>query len=164
MAAGGKPELAVTFDASDFHRLFGKSSQVGPVLRAALRKRIRVAANTAADAARTEARGTPGTVAKAAHHTGLRDRIAAAIVVKIMTGIKSGVTISASSSKMPAGQATLVRGWEAAKGFRHRLFGDPDHWYTQKGRPYFRAPIYGRRATVQAAVEAAMADAIASLK
>ena len=148
-------------DVSELKRLFDKSSQVDKKLMTALRRNIRVAGEKAADASRREV--DSGGASK----TGLRLAIAAGIKVKVMTGVRAGVTIVASSAQMPAGKSSLVRAWEigsgSAKGWRHPVFGQ-DVWVTQTGHPYFAKTIYDQRDSVRAAVEAAMVEAADSLK
>jgi hypothetical protein len=151
-------------DTTEFKRLFARSSQVEPKLRAALRKNIRGAANEAARAVKSELQQPGGTQSSHPKHTGLRARIAAGVQVKVMTGARAGVTIVASSRAMKADEATLVRAWEASGGWRHPVFGDRGAWATQKGRPYFRHTITARQNAVRAAVEAAMREAAESLK
>lgn len=165
--AGATP-VAVKADVEQFRRLLGKSSDIDKKLKTALRRNIRQAAGVAAEAAKSEVANTQGgTVSATPQHKGLRAAIASGITVKVMTGARAGVTIVASSSKMPAGQESLVRAWEigqgSAKGWRHPVFGT-DAWTTQKGHPYFAKPIFDRKDTIRKAVEDAMAEALKSLE
>lgn len=152
MAASGGAGVTVRADVTEFRRLFDKSSQVDKKLKTALRKNIRQAAGQAADAVKAEVGSGP-----------LRSAIAAGIQVKVMTGARAGVTIVASSKAMGPGQESLVRAWESSKGWRHPVFGG-DTWVQQHGHPYFRRTIESHRDQVRAAVENAMAEAVASLK
>jgi hypothetical protein len=156
--AAGDAQIDVRVDVTEFRRLFGRSSQVDKKLKTALRKNIRLAAERVADDARREVDSG------GASATGLRMGIAAGIKVKVMTGSRAGVTIIASSAQMPDGKQSLVRAWEARKGWRHPVFGNTAAWVTQQGHPFFRDPIYIRRNDIRTAVEAAMVEAVASLK
>ena len=151
-AVTGSP-VTVRADVTEFRRLFDKSSQVEAKLRTALRRNIRQAAGGAADAVRAEVgQGT------------LRSGIGAGVKVKVMTGTRAGVTIVASSSRMPAGKQSLVRAWTGRKGWRHPVYGTGS-WVRQVGNPgFFDRPITARKPQIRAAVEAAMTEAAQSLK
>lgn len=156
------PEVRV--DASDFKRLFGKSSQVEKKLQTALRRNIRRVAGEAAAAVKTEVVSHPGrTVGRRRQHKGLRSNIAAGVAVKVMTGNRSGVAIVASSKALPAGDKSMLYAWQSKKGWRHPVFGT-DKWVAQQGRPYFVGPILARQPRIRAAVEEAMQEAAQSLK
>lgn len=175
-----------TVDTKDFRELFARSSQVEPRLRTALRRRIRDAAKGVAEDVKTEAlqpgegvgkKGgwTPRTVrtktgtrvrlerrydysAGRGRSTGLRQNIADAVKVGILTGnARSGVRIATNG--------TLAGAWQARRGWRHPVFDDRVAWVQQKGRPgYFYGTVWAGRDHVRGAVEAAMQDAIDSLK
>lgn len=145
--------IAVRVESADFQRLFGKSSEVEKTLKTALRRNIRVAGQAAAGAVRAEVGSS----------SGLRGAIAAGIGLKVMTGKRAGVAVVASAKAMGPGQASLVRGWESKKGWRHPVFGK-DEWIVQHGRPFFRRTILAQQPQVRAAVEAAMGEAVESLK
>jgi hypothetical protein len=192
--AAGAHSITTHADTASFRRLFEKSSQVEGKLKTALRRNIRIAAETLADAARLEVTNSPGgTVSAKPHHKGLRLAIAAGIKVKVMTGARAGVTIVAGTSQMPAGEESLVRAWEGSKGWRHPVFGTDKQiaaftakqkithargghgrawtWTRQGagpplqlGHPYFAKPIYDGRSAVTTAVEAAMREAAQSLE
>ena len=148
-------------EAQAFRDLFGKSSQVEPKLKAALRKRMKAAADTAAADVRAEVRKAPPSNGRG-RSRGTRAGIAAGIAVTISASpTKVGVAIQASSKKLPDAQRAMVRAYNKPV-FRHRVFGS-DTWVQQKGRPYFERPIAARRADVEEAVKAAMFDAIESL-
>jgi hypothetical protein len=185
----GAASIDVHADVAEFKRLFDKSSQVDKVLKTALRKNIHIAGEKAADVARLEVSGTAGgTVSPHPRHTGLRLAIASGIKVKVMTGNRAGVTITAATSQMPKGKESLVRGWAGRKGWRHPTFQREDAqaggkslrrrltrlatgahgadkvWVTQVGNPgYFSDSIYEQRDHVREAVEKAMKDAADSL-
>lgn len=148
-------------DAEQFRALFGKTSQVEPKLKAALRKRMKAAADLAAADVRSEVTKAPRSHGRGSR--GLRKGIAAGIKVTISASpTKVGVAIQATSSKMPlTDMKPLVRAYNKPT-FRHPVFGTGT-WVQQPGRPYFKKPIEARQGDVQAAVEAAMRDAIESL-
>lgn len=175
-----------TVDTKDFRVLFARSSQVEPKLRTALRRRIRDAAKGVAEDVKAEAlkpgegvgtkdgwtprivRTKKGTrvrmerryaySAGRGRSTGLRQNIAGAVKVGILTGnARSGVRITTN--------APLAGAWQARRGWRHPVFGDREAWVQQKGRPdYFYGTVWGGRDRVKTAVEAAMKDAADSLK
>lgn len=148
-------------EAQMFRDLFGKSSEVEPKLRAALRKKMKAAADQAANDVRAEVRKAPLSRGSA-RSTGLRDGIAAGVRVTISASpTKVGVSVEATSSKLPESQRALVRAYNKPV-FRHRVFGS-DRWVQQKGRPYFEGPIERRANDVEEAVKSAMFEAIQSL-
>ena len=181
-SSAGSPPLTVKADVAQFKRLFDKSSQVDKKLKTALRRNIRQAAGVAAAEVKAAAMQPGGTVSAHPHHTGLRAKVAAGVSVKVMTGNRAGVTIVASARAMSEKEKSLVRAWEAEKGWRHPTFrkasrsaraalrlsrgghGASHQWVTQKGNPYFRKTITDRRDDVRLAVEKAMAEAAESLK
>lgn len=148
-------------EAQAFRDLFGKSSQVEPKLKAALRKRMKAAADEAANDVRAEVRKPP--VSRGSGRSrGLRAGIASGIKVTISASpTKVGVAIQATSSKLPEAQRAMVKAYNKPS-FRHRVFGS-DTFVAQKGRPYFERPIAARAHHVEQAVLAAMYDATESL-
>jgi hypothetical protein len=157
MPAASQRELfALDTNVNDFHTLFARSSQVPEKLRAGLRKNIRTAAQVAADAAKREVLQPPLHAGSSPRHTGLRQQIADNIKVSVITSAGSpGVVIRS--------RGFLSRAYDAAKGWRHPVFGDTAIWATTYGRPYFRDVIGTYRGRVTKAVLDAMQDAIAGL-
>lgn len=150
----------LSVESRAFNALFGKTSEVEPKLKAALRKRLKAAADQAAADVRAEVLQAPRSHGRAGSR-GLRKGIAAGVKVTLSTSsTKSGVAIQATGSKLPPDQRRLVRAYNKPK-FRHRVFGGP--WVEQAGRPYFTKPIEARQGDIQTAVLAAMKDAIDSL-
>lgn len=155
--AGRRPLSA---DAEQFRALFGKTSEVEPKLKAALRKRMKAAADLAAADVRSEVTKAPRSHGRGTR--GLRKGIAAGVKVTISASpTKVGVAIQATGSKLPADMRALVRAYNKPT-FRHPVFGGST-WVLQVGRPYFKKPIEDRQGDVQAAVEAAMREAVESL-
>lgn len=148
-------------EAQQFNALFGKTSQVDVKLKAALRKRMKTAADQAAADVRAEVMKTPRSKGRG-RSRGLRRGIAAGVKVTLSTSsTKSGVVIQATGGKLPPDMRRLVRAYNKPK-FRHPVFGTGE-WVEQAGRPYFAAPIEARQGDVQAAVLAAMQDAVDSI-
>jgi hypothetical protein len=154
-----------TVDTKDFRTLFARSSKVEPKLRTALRRRIRDAAKGVAEDVKAEALkpgegvGTKaGWTPRIVRTTGLRQNIAGAVKVGILTGnARSGVRITTN--------APLAGAWQARRGWRHPVFDDRDTWVQQKGRPdYFYGTVWDGRDQVKSAVESAMQEAADSLK
>lgn len=158
-----------TVDTKDFRTLFARSSKVEPKLRTALRRRIRDAAKGVAEDVKaealkpgegvgTKAGWTPRIVRTKKGTTGLRQNIAGAVKVGILTGnSRSGVRITTN--------APLAGAWQARRGWRHPVFDDRDTWVQQKGRPdYFYGTVWDGRDQVKSAVESAMQEAADSLK
>lgn len=144
-------------NVDDFRRLAGKSSTLPPVLKRKLRAAIRAAALVASDDSRTTIDdGEPS-------KTGLRMAIAAGIHVVIMTGNIAGAKIVGDLKQMPDGKRPMVRAMNKVS-FRHPVYGDASVWVVQDGRPYFGTVIDKHREEITAAVERAMADALATLK
>ena len=144
-----------TVNVDDFRRLAGKTSELEPRLKRELRASIRLAAERAADDARTTIDNGPST-------TGLRMAIAQGIRVTVMTGNTAGIRITTAVSQMPEGKQKLVRAMDK-QSFRHPIFGT-DGWVEQSGRPYFASVIYKHREDVSQEIQAAMQRALDSLK
>lgn len=146
-------DLNVSIDAAQFRALVGKSSALEPKLKAALRRKIREAAEPAADAVRVSVM----TGRRVKVDRGMRAKIAASVRTNIITATSrsAGVRITAS--------APLAVAWESTS-WRHPVFGH-QVWAKQTGRPgWFREPIWQRREQVRQGVEAAMREALDALK
>jgi hypothetical protein len=151
-------------DTAEFRALVGKTSQLDPALKRALRKQLKRAAEPAAEDVRQVVLLPPESSGNGPS-TGLRQGIAEGITVALMTGKKAGVAIRATTRALPEKQKTLVRAYGARKGWRHPTFGNTEQWRTQLGRPdYFGGTIYAHREQVTDAVEKAMAEALETLR
>jgi hypothetical protein len=84
-----------------------------------------------ADVAKGRVLGLP--TPRNAGHTGLRSKVAAGVHVERQgTG---GVRVQTS---MPtASEGIIPRGLDRAKGWRHPLFGDKNHWFSNPGYDWF---------------------------
>ena len=96
-----------------------------------LRESIVDDAENLADVARSRVLGLP--TPRNAGHTGLRAKVAAGVHVERQgTG---GVRVQTS---MPtASEGIIPRGLDRVKGWRHPLFGDKNHWYSNPGYDWF---------------------------
>jgi len=160
----------MSVDAWQFSRLFDKTSQVDPKLRAALRRRLRRLANEAAREVQYEALKPGRTQAHgASRHADrgfLRAGIAGGVKVQMPTSSKSkrvGVFIKATGAALPASQRPMVRRWNRDKGFRHPVYGHRDRWVKQYGHPYFQAVLDAKAPGLAREVRAAMDEALTSL-
>lgn len=161
--ASGPKAVDVSVDAADFARLLGRTSQLDPALKKALRKRVREAGVEAANASKDEVQKAPLQRGKRPKDRGLRAGIARGIKVQIAASANSkrvGVVIKSSGSGLPEVQKKLVRRWNRSGGFRHPLFGDKDHWYPQKGRPYWGSVLSKKQPELARKVRQAMDEAI----
>lgn len=81
--------------------------------------------------------------------TGLRQRIKAGLVTRIVTGTtRQGVDIRTQNRK-----GEMSTGWNATR-FRHPVFGRAGRWVYQAGQPYFFKPVFnGRAAMIDHAVK-----------
>lgn len=142
-----------------FRQLAGKTSNLPPKLKAALRKRIRDAAQVAAADAQNTVRNAP---TKGSQSTGLREDIARGIKVTVATGQTAGVVIRSTTNNQ-AHPGSVVKAFDRASGWRHRVFGN-DVWAPQEGHPYFASVISKHRDAVTKAVLHAMSEAGDTLK
>ncbi|MFI2663736.1 hypothetical protein [Micromonospora carbonacea] len=88
-------------------------------------------------------------------------RIPGAIRVKVLYGRRSGVIITVNRKKAPHARAYegIAARMGNASSFRHPLFGDRNHWYTQRTRPFLHPAAQARRAQVQADIVKVVAAA-----
>lgn len=148
--------LTVTADVDDFARLLSRTSVVDAKLRTGLRRNIRNVAKTVASDVKNEVLKPPLRAGRNPRHTGLRQGIAAGVGVSILTGnSRAGVQITS--------RGFLARAYDKPQGWRHPTYGT-DAWVTQRGRPYFRDRIPAHRDEMAKAVQAALAEAVASLE
>lgn len=96
-----------------------------------LRKALRDEAEDAADEAKARVRSLP--TPRQAGHTGLRERVAAG--VHVIDRGEGGVRVQTGMAKPSEG--IIPRGLDRIKGWRHPLFGDKNHWYSNPGYDWF---------------------------
>lgn len=126
----------------------------GPKVRGRLRKGLTASAVPITSEAKSGYRATYGQFG---------EELAAAITTKAITaGSKVGVSVRIAGAKLPEGKQglpPLVEGLQA--GWRHPLFGDPQHWYGQDPHPELALAVHRHLPGVQIAAVAAV-DATAA--
>lgn len=129
----GDPDIGFNIiTGPEWERVVAALSRVDETMQAHLREAIEGDAETLADVARGRVLGLP--TPRNAGHTGLRVKVAEGVHVERQgTG---GVRISTS---MPtASEGIIPRGLDnKAKGWRHPLFGDKNHWFSNPGYDWF---------------------------
>jgi hypothetical protein len=96
-----------------------------------LQRGIRDIAEDVADVARGRALGLP--TPRNAGHTGLRAKVAEGVSVENQGN--GGVRVTTS---MPTrSEGIIPRGLDRVRGWRHPLFGDKRHWYSNPGYDWF---------------------------
>lgn len=93
-------------------------------------KALREEAEKKAEEARMKVRALPAPGPK---HTGLRERVAQGVEVK--DGGVGDVEVSAS---LPGSEAIIPLGLDRPEGWRHPLYGNRKHWYSNPGYSWFR--------------------------
>lgn len=86
---------------------------------------------------------------------GLRASIASATRLQITA---KGVRIVVNSNALPEDQRSLPRHLDSPKGWRHPVFGNREHWVSQKGGPYFAETIKKKAPAFRKAIVEAMQD------
>ena len=177
-----QPNTVIRVEIPEFSSLLLDIKEFPDDLAKNLRRNIRIVGKKAADAAKAKVLEDPpkgggghGSFINVKKHKGLehsigtrglRASIAAGIAVDIKTGksakSESGVYIRAHSSQL-GDAASLVRRYNAAKGFAHPVFGDKAVWAHQTGRPYFGSVLSKFKPELKAAVEDALNTAAAAL-
>lgn len=148
-------------EARDFVALLGKSSTFDKELKKGLRKQLRKAAQTGADAAKAEVLKPPLRSGSHPRSRGLRSGIARGIKVQVASGDNSarvGVFIRSTGSGLDGSRKKLVRRWDKGT-FRHQVFGNKKVWVSQSGRPYFGSVIEKQKPQIEVAVNAALDEA-----
>lgn len=112
-------------------RVIAALERVDAELPHRLRDSIRKDAEDLADVARRRVIGLP--TPRNAGHTGLRVEVAAG--VQVIDRGEGGIRIT---TNMPsASKGIIPRGLDRAKGWRHPLFGDKSHWFSNPGYDWF---------------------------
>lgn len=88
----------------------------------------------------------------------IRAAVASQVAVQVRLGGRSpGVSIKAGKTGMPRGFANAPKRLNSRKGWRHQVYGNPDVWVTQLGKPgWFDDTIQRRRAAATKAAKKAM--------
>lgn len=126
------PDLGFTvISGPEWARVIAALGRADDEIPRDLRDAVEDDAEALADVARGRVLGLP-TPANAGH-TGLRAKVAAGVHVERQgTG---GVRVQTS---MPTrSEGIIPRGLDRVKGWRHPLFGDKDHWFSNPGYDWF---------------------------
>lgn len=91
---------------------------------------VKEEAHRKAEEAKEKVRSLPAPGPK---HTGLRERVAQG--VKVEDGGIGDVEVSAS---LPGSEAIIPLGLDRPEGWRHPLYGNRHHWYSNPGYSWFR--------------------------
>lgn len=111
-------------------------------------RRVRIAG--IAKPGRRSAYGGPST----AKH--LRERMAAATVVEVRTGAReTRVSYTTKGSRLGSA-STLPRRIDSGKPWRHPIMGNRGSWASQRGEPWFFAPIKAGLKETRADISAAL--------
>lgn len=115
----------------EWERVIAALGRADEEMQGNLRDAIEDDAEDLAKVARGRVLGLP--TPRNAGHTGLRAKVAAGVhVEKQGTG---GVRVQAS---MPTpSEGIIPRGLDRPKGWRHPLFGDKNHWFSNPGYDWF---------------------------
>lgn len=92
---------------------------------------IREEANLKAEEAKAKVRALPAPGPK---HTGLRERVASGVEVE--DGGVGDVTVKATMAEPD--EAIIPLGLDRPEGWRHPLYGNKAHWYSNPGYSWFR--------------------------
>jgi hypothetical protein len=150
-------EISIRFDAAANGRLMRELRGFDRTLYTRTRARIRARVRPVLDDVKAEIlKGGPS-------RTGMRAGLAAGTRASISTGKQANVTIVTSPSKLPANKAAMARTWNK-ETFRHPLFGDRWHWYSQAGHEFFLPTILKHRLAFQQAYLSALQDAIREIE
>ena len=148
----------VRVDASDLRKVAKIAKEFDPALRKALIKQLRAAGAIGAADVKEAIHEMPS---QGKDDRSLRDLIAKAVTVNVATtGKRADIRIRVR--KTPALQAIGAGGIAKAinKGrWRHPLFGNRDHWYTQTGYEFFDNRIERHREEMRALVKTALDEA-----
>jgi hypothetical protein len=78
--------------------------------------------------------------------------------------IPSAITVSVRQStislRLSAAQAPHGRLYELRKSWRHPLYGDRAHWFSQRGRPFMQPAVDARTGDVLTAVQVGVNQAL----
>jgi hypothetical protein len=102
-------------------------------------------------------------LAKFERKAGLRETIARAVALQASAS-GGKISVSVRADMLPPDQRGLPWALEGVGGkpWRHPLFGNSEHWYTQQAHPYFANTIEAQIPGIDRAVEKAMDDAVSA--
>ena len=144
---GGSRDRPTTYGSSDFLLLADDFRDVPASMRAGVARRLRPIGES--------------TVADARQRASWSSRIPGAISLRVQfTGKNPGLTITVDHTKAPHGRAFEGIVYDV---FRHPLFGDRDHWYDQKARPYVWPAVQATQQEVADLAENVIDEVFSSL-
>lgn len=125
----------VEVDQKQLRRVYAalRAEEDGKELSRDLVRELRDVAEPAAEAARaailsmgSHSEALPGLRGTVAHHTRVKVRL---------TGKRPGVMVRVDKNGMPRGFRNAPKRLNSARGWRHQVFGNPDVWVSQRGKP-----------------------------
>lgn len=126
------PGLGFTVIAGpEWERVIAALGRANDNLPKELGDAIEADAENLADVARGRVLGLP--TPRNAGHTGLRAKVAAGVHVDR----RSTGSVRVQTSMPTRSEGIIPRGLDRPKGWRHPLFGDKDHWYSNPGYDWF---------------------------
>jgi hypothetical protein len=125
-------ELGVTIiTGPEWKRVAAALTRADAEMQAKLKDEIKDVSEKLADVARGRVRSLP--TSRQAGHTGLRQKVAEGVhVVERGNGGVRVVTSMADPS-----EGIIPRGLDRLTGWRHPLFGDKNHWFSNPGYDWF---------------------------
>lgn len=139
------PSRMYVVTGPEFRRVAVALREVDAAFPGQLRRELRQSVRPLVARAKARVRAIPVHGAK---HTGLRRRVAAGVGVRVSLSRSPGITIT-TSMKDPS-EAIIPRGMDRQQGWRHPVFGDKDHWVTQRtGGSWFRETLANGRGEIE---------------
>jgi len=91
--------------------------------------------------------------------------LSAAVGTRVQSSTRVvGVSVRIRGSRMPQGKESLPPLTEGLRAWRHPLFGNKEHWYSQAARPELGPAVKRDLPHVQAGVIAAVEETAAALE
>lgn len=92
-------------------------------------------------------------------HTGLRDKIARGVQVKVSTAGRSvGARIRVDARLLPDNAKSLPELLEGTVPWRHPVYGNTDNWVTQAPHPFFYRTLKPHESAVQTRMAQVLKD------
>lgn len=170
---GGAGADQVTIEIRHLGEILRDLKAAEPKLATTLRRHIRDAGKVAAKDVQREVlkapparRVSPEEAASGGRRrrsVGIRAAIAKGVRVQIVTGKRAnGVRIVSTGAGLSADRKPMVKAYNR-KTFRHQVFGNPEAWVEQRGRPYFGSVIASHSEGVRKAILRAVDEASTAL-
>lgn len=140
---------------ADLRRVAADLKRAGEVdLRKSLAKNIREAVKPLVPELRSAIKSLPSK----GHGTGLRDKTARGVQVKVsLSGPRVGARVRVDPRLFPADAKSLPKRLEGIGRWRHPVFGT-DTWVTQAPHPYFYNTILPHKTRIQTQVAQVLED------